>query len=256
MAEDNRRQLMEFRNALLDDVALNAASNMTNDMEEFLTLVTDRLIAAEEIEDFIYVPYEGINQKKRKLQVDGYFYNELDDCLCLFIGVPLSYDEDLTLSVPEAQKWIGRVTGFLDNSEYVLMHAEESAPGYGLAYDVVHRYHSVQRYKVYLITDKIASKNLQEIKESDVGGIPVECHIWDIERLHELSRSASGKEEIVIDFKELGLEGIPCLPASETDDYHAYLCNIPGMVLATLYNKYGGKLLEGNVRSFLQVRGK
>lgn len=256
MAEDNRRQLMEFRNALLDDVALNASNNMTNDMEEFLTLVTDQLIAAEEIEDFIYVPYEGINQKKRKLQVDGYFYNELDDCLCLFIGVPLSYDEDLTLSVPEAQKWIGRVTGFLDNSEYVLMHAEESAPGYGLAYDVVHRYHSVQRYKVYLITDKIASKNLQEIKESDVGGIPVECHIWDIERLHELSRSASGKEEIVIDFKELGLEGIPCLPASETDDYHAYLCNIPGMVLATLYNKYGGKLLEGNVRSFLQVRGK
>lgn len=256
MAEDNRRQLVEFRNALLDDVALNAASNMTNDMEEFLTLVTNQLIAAEEIEDFIYVPYEGINQKKRKLQVDGYFYNELDDCLYLFIGVTLSYDEDLTLSVSEAQKWIGRVTGFLENSEYVLKHAEESAPGYGLAYDVVHRYHSVQRYKVYLITDKIASKNLQEIKESDVGCIPVECHIWDIVRLHELSRSASGKEEIVIDFKELGLEGIPCLPASKTDDYHAYLCNIPGMVLATLYNKFGGKLLEGNVRSFLQVRGK
>ena len=44
--------------------------------------------------------------------------------------------------------------------------------------------------------------------------------------------------------------------ASETNDYKAYLCNIPGIVLATLYNKYGGRLLEGNVRSFLQVRGK
>ena len=59
MAEDNRRQLMEFRNALLDDVALNAASNMTNDMEEFLTLVTDQLIAAEEIEDLF-------NKKKKE----------------------------------------------------------------------------------------------------------------------------------------------------------------------------------------------
>ena len=90
MAGDNRRQLSEFRTSLLDEVALNASSNMTNDMEEFLSIVTNQLIAAEEIDDFIYVPYEGINQKKRKLQVDGYSYNELDDCLCLFIGIPLS----------------------------------------------------------------------------------------------------------------------------------------------------------------------
>lgn len=256
MADDDRKQLAEYRTALLDDVALNAASNMTNDMEEFLTIVTDQLIAAEEIDDFIYVPYEGINQKKRKLQVDGYAYDELDDCLCLFIGIPLTYDEDTTLSTPDARKWIERVTAFLDNSEYVLMNAEESAPGYGLAYDVVHLYGTVQRYKIYLITDKVANKNLSEIKESAVGGIPVECHIWDIARLYELSKSASGKEEIVINFQELGMDGIPCLPASETEDYHAYLCNIPGMVLATLYNKYGGKLLEGNVRSFLQVKGK
>lgn len=251
---DNK--LMEFRTALLDDVALNAANNMTNDMEEFLTIVTDQLVAAEEIDEFIYVPYEGINSKKKRLQVDGYTYNELDDCLCLFIGVPLSYDEDISLGLTEAKKWIGRVTDFLDNSEYVLMHAEESAPGFGLAYDVVHRYGTVQRYKIYLITDRIASKNLSEIKESNVGGIPVECHVWDVARLYELSQSVNGREEIVIRFQDLGMKGIPCLPASETEDYHAYLCNIPGMVLATLYNKYGGKLLEGNVRSFLQVRGK
>ena len=253
MAEN---KLMEFRTALLDDVALNAANNMTNDMEEFLTIVTDQLVAAEEIDEFIYVPYEGINSKKKRLQVDGYTYNELDDCLCLFIGVPLSYDEDISIGLTEAKKWIGRVTDFLDNSEYVLMHAEESAPGFGLAYDVVHRYGTVQRYKIYLITDRIASKNLSEIKESSVGGIPVECHVWDIARLYELSQSVNGREKIVIRFQDLGMKGIPCLPASETEDYHAYLCNIPGMVLATLYNKYGGKLLEGNVRSFLQVRGK
>ena len=126
---DNK--LMEFRTALLDEVALNAANNMTNDMEEFLSIVTDQLIAAEEIDEFIYVPYEGINAKKKRLQVDGYTYNELEDCLCLFIGVPLSYDDDISLGLADARRWIGRVTDFLDNSEYVLMHAEESAPGFG-----------------------------------------------------------------------------------------------------------------------------
>lgn len=256
MASDVQKQLDEFKNSLLDEVALNAENNMTNDMEEFLTLVTDELISAEEIEDFTYVPYEGINSKKKKLQVDGYSYNELDDCLCLFIGLPLSYDDDEILSTADAKKWIGRVTAFLENAEYILLHAEESAPGFGLAYDVVHRYAGVQKYKIYLLTDRIANKNLTELKNLSVNGLPVECHIWDIVRLYELARSANGKEEIVINFKDLGLNGIPCLPASETDDYHAYLCNIPGIVLATLYNQYGGKLLEGNVRSFLQVRGK
>ncbi len=256
MASDVQKQLDEFKNSLLDEVALNAENNMTNDMEEFLALVTDELISAEEIEDFTYVPYEGINSKKKKLQVDGYSYNELDDCLCLFIGLPLSYDDDEILSTADAKKWIGRVTAFLENAEYILLHAEESAPGFGLAYDVVHRYDGVQKYKIYLLTDRIANKNLTEFKNLSVNGIPVECHIWDIARLYELARSANGKEEIVINFKDMGLKGIPCLPASETDDYHAYLCNIPGFVLATLYNQYGGKLLEGNVRSFLQVRGK
>lgn len=257
MTGDNQKQLAEYRASLLDDVALNAESNLTNDMEEFLTLVTDELISAEEIDDFIYVPYEGINNKKKKIQVDGYSYNELDDCLCLFIGIPLSYDdEEEILATADAKKWIGRAVAFIENAEYILLHAEESAPGYGLAYDIVHRYSNVQKIKIYLLTDRIANKNLTELKDMSVSGIPVECHIWDIVRLYELARSASGKEEVVINFRDMGLEGIPCLPASETDDYHAYLCNIPGMVLATLYNQYGGKLLEGNVRSFLQVRGK
>jgi hypothetical protein len=80
--------------------------------------------------------------------------------------------------------------------------------------------------------------------------------IWDINRLYQLAESKSGKEDIVIDLLEFTDHGLPCLPASETDDYTAYLCNIPGMVLAQLYNTYGGRLLEGNVRSFLQTKGK
>ena len=157
MIDDIQKELSEFRRNIQDEVALNAAENQTNDMEEFLTVVTDQLIAAEEIDDFIYVPYEGINARKRKLQIDGYYYNELDECLCLFIGIPLSYEDDEPLGTAEAKKWISRATGFLENTEYVLMHAEESAPGFGLAYDIVNRFSKVQSYKIYLITDKVAN---------------------------------------------------------------------------------------------------
>jgi hypothetical protein len=43
---------------------------------------------------------------------------------------------------------------------------------------------------------------------------------------------------------------------SNTDEYQGYLSIIPGDMLASLYDEYGSRLMELNVRSFLQQRGK
>lgn len=254
--EEYKTPLSEFRERLWDEIALNVATNLTIDREEFLTYVSDQLIEAEEIEDFVYVPYEGLGKRNKKIQIDGYCYSELDDCLSIFIATPMIYDEDETLIASEANRYIGMAAAFLDNAEYILKNAEESAPGYGFACDVVGMYKNVQKYKIYLITDREKSKSLTQLDDIKARNKDVECHVWDIGRIYELNASSMGREEIVIRLNEFNIKGIPCMLASETEDYKAYLCNIPGIVLATLYNKYGGRLLEGNVRSFLQVRGK
>src|SRR5207249_3580286 len=67
--------------------------------------------------------------------------------------------------------------------------------------------------------------------------------------------SATGRDELEVDFTTIVPGGLPCLSASvETDEYKAYLCVIPGSVLAIIYDEYGSRLLEGNVRSFLGTR--
>lgn len=43
---------------------------------------------------------------------------------------------------------------------------------------------------------------------------------------------------------------------SSQECYTSYLAVINGKLLADMYIKYGSRLLEGNVRSFLSVRGK
>lgn len=257
MGEEEYRDLLSaFRARLWDEIALNVATNLTIDREEFITYVTDQLVEAEEIDDFIYVPYEGFGKRNRKIQIDGYCYSELDDCLSIFIATPLTYDEEETLITTDASRYLSIAAAFLDNAEYVIENAEESAPGYGFAVDVVGMYSNVRKYKIYLVSDKVKSKNLTQLDNLVVRGKEVECHVWDMGRIFDLSNSSMGREEIVINLKEFGIDGLPCLLASETNEYRAYLCNMPGLVLATLYNKYGGRLLEGNVRSFLQVRGK
>ena len=90
----------------------------------------------------------------------------------------------------------------------------------------------------------------------DNSAITVEGHIWDLDRLFRICCSDHGRQLIEINFKDYCPDGIPCLETNtaSTDQYRSYLGVIPGSVLADIYDKYGSKLLEGNVRSFLSTK--
>lgn len=248
----------EFRSELLEEVHLNASMNGTFPREEFLALYSSALIDAEEFEDFEPLAFEGVGTRGRRIQIDGYCYDELDDCLAIVI-CPFKDSIDVeTLTVTDANTFFRRAQAFVEESQsgFLLKNGEESSPGYGLASDIKSRFSHVSRYKFYIVTDMIMSNRIKEIPEATIGGILAEYHIWDIERLQVLQASKTGKEDITINLREFSAYGIPCLEAGNTNEYTAYLCNIPGKVLADLYNRYGGRLLEGNVRSFLTVKGK
>ena len=115
---------------------------------------------------------------------------------------------------------------------------------------------SVSRYRFYLITDSILSDRVKDLPIDELDGVPIERHIWDVGRLKAVSASILGTEELEIDFTEFVDGGFPCLRASQTEDYDGYLCVIQGDALAELYDRYGSRLLEGNVRSFLSTTVK
>ncbi|WP_435522745.1 AIPR family protein [Chryseobacterium indoltheticum] len=61
---------------------------------------------------------------------------------------------------------------------------------------------------------------------------------------------------IEIDFEQEGFE-VPCIKANiDNPEYQSYLALIPGHALVSVYEQYGARLLEQNVRSFLQFTGK
>lgn len=250
--------LSEFRTDLLDEVHYNAVANRTTPREEFLTTYANFLTDAEEFEDFEQLSYEGVGTRNRKIQVDGYYFDSLENCLvlavCLFDDTP----EIKTLTATDAETYFNRLRAFIEDSRsgFIQKYAEESSPGYGLAIDIQTKYTNVLKYKLYILTDMAMSKRIHEISGTLIDGIPVEYHIWDITRLQDLQASQTGKEDILIDLKEFSSHGLPCLSAGRTEDYAGYLCSIPGAILAKLYITYGGRLLEGNVRSFLTARGK
>ena len=249
--------LKEFRDGILDEVHFNASMNGTSPREEFLNLYANALVDAEEFEDFEQLSFEGIGSQNRRILIDGYFYDELEDCLAI-VACPFSDSIEVqSLTASDAEVHFRRARAFVEESKsgFIQKNAEESSPGYGLAIDVQKRYSGVAKYKFYIVTDMAMSSRIREIPSTKIGNAIAEYHIWDIARLQGLYASKTGKEDIVINLKEYSENGIPCLMAGSNEEYTAYLCNIPGAVLAKLYNTYGGRLLEGNVRSFLSAKG-
>lgn len=126
------------------------------------------------------------------------------------------------------------------------------------AFDMMQRLYRVRdqvaRVRVVVLTDGLA-RDTGEM-EHDID-LEVTHDVWDLRRLFRVESSGLPYEPIEIDIQRRLGRLLPCLPAPKNgSDYETFLAIIPGELLYSLYHEFGPRLLELNVRSFLQARGK
>jgi hypothetical protein len=109
------------------------------------------------------------------------------------------------------------------------------------------------RVRLMLLTNRLVGRSVA-IPKLRVRSATVTHQIWDLERLYQASLLSAGQVRIEVDLDDEFGGSIPCL-VSRAPDFDAYLAVVPGRVLAGIYAKYGHRLLEQNVRAFLQARG-
>ncbi|MFZ6749599.1 AIPR family protein [Undibacterium sp. Ren11W] len=251
--------LEEFRIDLLETVRARAESNQDFNRAGFVDEVGDRLSDAEEFADFEPCRFEGTSGKK-KLKIDGYAFDEADNSLALLVADFSNDDFVPSFNTSDTVKAFGMLRAFVEEALQGKLtdgSIEESHPAHGLASDLMAWHPKITKYRFYLASDGILKTKAKDWPEENISGTPTELHIWDIVRFHTAHLSATGRDELIVDFAEFGGNGLPCLAAASSDgDYQAYLCMIPGLTLAGIYDRYGSRLLEGNVRSFLSTKGK
>ncbi|MSV27490.1 MAG: AIPR protein [Bryobacterales bacterium] len=251
--------LTEFREEFLDQVRARASAGANFTHAEFVDVCAELLGDAEELADFEACYFRGTGSRNRSLGVDGYAMDDLDGSVRLVIAEYGGEPEPTTLTQTNAKACFSRLLAFCEDALSGRLHGEleDSAPGYSLALNLYERRKSVARIRLFLVTDGVLSTRVRDWPEGEVSGIPTESHIWDINRFHQVQESKTGRDELEVDFTAVVPGGLPCLHASvPSDAYGAYLCVIPGNVLAELYDRFGSRLLEGNVRSFLGARGR
>lgn len=249
--------LDEFRKGLIEDTLSRAAAGSSFTEQAFFERAIELLVDAEEVPHADSCQFRGRGARGKALRVDGYAFVESEALLCLFITDFRGRPETESLTQTDVEDSFSKVTAFLEAAlGGHLADIEEAAPAYGLATDLQSRTSEFSKVRFYLLSDAHLSARVKEFEQRSIGPLACSYQIWDVSRFHRVAASQLGREEVVIDFVEMFKQGIPCLNAHVADGaYQGYLCVMPGAMLAEIYDAYGDRLLEQNVRTFLQERG-
>lgn len=192
-----------------------------------------------------------------RLRLSGYAVSEDADQLDLFVSlhegvetiVPIS-DSETKMAAEQCLRFLsrcaqGRLAGTMDQSN----------DAYAVAHTIKDVYPQLDQIRIYVLTDRQAKA--KNFKAREVQGKTVKLEVMDIERLWRHWSEGKPRDELVVNFEEVSGGALPCVYVpGEVADYDYALTAIPGEALRFIYEKYGARLLEANVRSFLSATGK
>lgn len=191
------------------------------------------------------------------VRLSGYSISEEQEQLDLFVSLYEGVDEIVTVPDSETKTAVeqclrflrlcaeGRLAARLDPSDEVRIFAEL----------IQGMYDELEQIRIYVLTDRVA-KTLQ-FKAREIAGKAVHLEVMDVARLHRHWSEGKPRDELVVDFAEVSGGPLPCVfVPGDGEDYDYALTAMPGEALRLLYEQFGARLLEANVRSFLSVKGK
>lgn len=252
---------------MIDDAVLKFSRDLKLEVEEqisdtqpmsegaFTELLLERLEDVGHFSDTKELYQEG-RVRNAVYRIDGFAWDEEGTRLDLFTTIYQNLPSPQKLSSADVTRALERALRFA--SACVDGLAAELEPSNTDASDLARlieeRADEIRLVRVVLLTDGEAGAG----RPPEVWkGKPVECEIYDIVRLQRILGAGESRSDIEVDLVGLTGGGLPVLHIpSSTGDYDAYLTVLPGEALSAIYDRYGMRLLELNVRAFLGIQGR
>lgn len=259
-------ELAEYRSEFIDELRFNAEHDGSEPESQFINWMLEKLEDIGELNDPYPVSIVMKGRRGRKMAFDAYAYDEADNSLILISSYfSNTRDNAPTLTNTQIEDMYKHMVNFVDEAVngHMSDYCDDSDDAITIAKEFAKKIGTgtlnteINRFKFYIISDAVRSTQVKSIERENFLDRPVEICLWTIDRIFQTFASNSS-EIIKIDTADFNCPGIPCLKADigQNADYDAYLGIVPGQFLADIYLKYGSKLLQGNVRAFLSVRGK
>lgn len=246
----------EYAEEFAQDVHARVAASGTIFADAFFDVCTDILIDAGEIEE----AERAFHQSDRGIRVDGYGGDPriADDRLTLFVLDWLG-DGLENLTQTDMERHFRRLEKFVSEARTgsISTRLDESNPVWYLANLIRTRWSGIRSVRFVILTNRTLSQRVDGKASGTIDDIPVSYSVWDLGRFHRFTSSTRERDTLEIDFVRDFGRGIPALEVPVPgSDYAAYLAAIPADILSEIYSRWGARLLEQNVRVYLQARSK
>jgi hypothetical protein len=212
--------------------------------------------ADSDLSDFIPCPFlipQGTDSKGQT-SLHGYSMDDDSSRLDLFVFHQVAVTgtavtpQDVRSARDQAYRFYKRA---IDGYHGKLEEANEAHSAMAQIHDAQDDITSI---RIYVFTNGESPRaNLGTEKED---GVTVESYFWDISRLYKQFTSGGEREEIVVDFVNDHGAPVPALLCdSGKSGYKCYVGFLSGHTIAEMYARHSSRLIEQNVRMFLQARG-
>lgn len=241
--------LEEFHQYFTQSILSDAESRTLLRPQAFFETVCEDLVSIGDLtKNYTYAEYI-----KKGTEAFGFDFDEERGVLTILNHQYFQDDEIQTLTRTQLDSKFTRMKSFLKKSfEGFHSQMEETSDAYSMAYNLK-KYqdkNQILKVRLMLLTDGKVTRTLTDISSETFLNVPTEFRVVDIEYLHKIYSSASGIGEFEIEVN------LPYLKINQKSDaYQSYLAVVSGSMLVSIYEDFGQKLFEQNVRTFLQFRG-
>ena len=191
------------------------------------------------------------------VRLSGYAMSDDADQLDLFVSLYEGVDTLTPVAKSESVQALQQCLQFLTLCAEGRLAAQldPSSEVHSLALNIHAIYNGLDQIRVFVLTDRVAKD--KSFKTREVAGKLVRLEVMDIERLYRHWSEGKPRDELVVDFVEVCGSPLPCVfVPGIAGEYDYALTAIPGEALRFVYERFGTRLLEANVRSFLSVKAK
>ncbi|KIL74464.1 AIPR family protein [Bacillus badius] len=254
MIETRQRKefLLNFMEEL-EEKAIKTGSYQVPFLEKMISFM-DRLDDPE----ILIPPYKDT---AKNIAVNAYSYDDENQILDLYVAdynFEQNEEDLLSISMTEVTEVANCAKRFVTNAKSLLQTIDHSFEAYDLAKVIEEGMGNFNEINIFVVTNLYYSSN--KPVEMTIPGIEtVNVQVWDIDRVQQLITSEQAIETDYIDFEKDYNETFEMMfvpdPSSGVKEFDCYVGYISAELLAKAYDEWGQKLVERNVRSFLQARG-
>ncbi|MEB3204642.1 MAG: AIPR family protein [Candidatus Sericytochromatia bacterium] len=222
-------------------------------IEALTEVLLSYLEEAGEVDNPTLAYFEGSYEGK-DAACGAWSMSEDGDRLDLFLTVGRMDGRASKVSAEELLDGFARLeTFFVMGRRGQFARVEESSDAFDVLDQIYRLLPRLFHLRLFVLTDGVTNK--LEVPVPVLPGCEVSCHVWDLAAFSRLV--SHGPQPLSVQFADLHESPVRALVVEPPGaGYRTYLTILPGELIVAMYRQHGPRLLERNVRSFLQAKGK